>query len=314
MRIGMVGLGKMGANMTRRLIEKGHEVVGFDLGAEARDAVAAFGAETAATLEEMAEKLSPPRVAWVMVPAGDPTESTIERLGELFSTGDVVIEGGNSNYKDSGPYAEKLAATGVHYVDAGTSGGVWGLENGYCLMVGGSDEAVSIVEPIFVALAPEDGYAHVGPVGAGHFVKMVHNGVEYGLMQAYAEGFELMRAAKEFDLDLHEIASIWRYGSVVRSWLLELAERALRPESKIEDIEPYVVDTGEGRWTVQEAVERSVPVPVIAASLFDRFSSRDEEAFGNRLLAALRNQFGGHAVVSLDDVHGGGSAASGGPA
>ncbi|HEV2360561.1 MAG TPA: decarboxylating 6-phosphogluconate dehydrogenase [Acidimicrobiales bacterium] len=309
MRIGMVGLGKMGANMTKRLIEHGHEVVGFDLGAEARDAVAAFGAETAATLEEMASKLTSPRVAWVMVPAGKPTDDTISTLASLFSAGDVVIEGGNSNYKDSGPYADKLSANGVGYVDAGTSGGIWGLENGYCLMVGGAPEHVATVEPIFVALAPEGGYAHVGPVGAGHFVKMVHNGIEYGLMQAYAEGFDLMRSAKEFDLDLHEIAAIWRYGSVVRSWLLELAEIALRPESNIQDIEPFVVDTGEGRWTVEEAIERAVPAPVLAASLFERFASRDTERFADRLLAALRNQFGGHAVERLSDVHGGGPGA-----
>ncbi len=310
MRIGMVGLGKMGANMTKRLIDKGHEVVGFDLGQAARDDVAAFGADTASTLDEMAAKLTPPRAAWVMVPAGDPTTETILRLGELFEAGDVVIEGGNSYYKDAAGYAEKLSAKGIHYVDAGTSGGVWGLQNGYCLMVGGAKEAVSIVEPIFVALAPEGGYAHVGPVGAGHFVKMVHNGVEYGLMQAYAEGFDLMRAATEFDLDLHEIAAIWRYGSVVRSWLLELAELALRPEAKIEDIEPYVVDTGEGRWTVEEAVERAVPLPVISMSLFERFASRDKERFADRLLAALRNQFGGHAVERLSDVHGAGDASS----
>ena len=314
MRIGMVGLGKMGANMARRLIDKGHEVVGFDLGAEAREAVAAFGADTAETLEEMTGKLHEPRAAWVMVPAGKPTEETVARLGELFSAGDVVVEGGNSNYKDAAGYAAKLAERGIHYVDAGTSGGIWGLDNGYCLMVGGTPEAVAIVEPAFLALAPEGGYAHVGPVGAGHFVKMVHNGVEYGLMQAYAEGFDLMRAAKEFDLDLHEIASIWRYGSVVRSWLLDLAERALRPEAHIEDIEPYVVDTGEGRWTVQEAVDRAVPVPVIAASLFERFASRDEERLADRLLAALRNQFGGHAVMSLADVHGGAAAGGGGAA
>ena len=314
MRIGMIGLGKMGANMAKRLIDHGHEVVGFDLGAAARDAVAAFGADTAATLEEMASKLAEPKVAWVMVPAGKPTDDTVATLGDMFSPGDVVIEGGNSNYKDAAAYAGQLAAKGVHYVDAGTSGGVWGLENGYCLMVGGTPEAVAIVEPIFVALAPEGGYAHVGPVGAGHFVKMVHNGVEYGLMQAYAEGFDLMRAAKEFDLDLHQIASIWRYGSVVRSWLLDLAELALRPEANIENIEPYVVDTGEGRWTVQEAVDRAVPMPVIAASLFERFASRDEERFADRLLAALRNQFGGHAVVTLSDVHGGDAPAGGGAA
>ena len=227
MRIGMVGLGKMGANMTQRLIEKGHEVVGFDLGAEARAAVAAYGADTAATLEELASKLSPPRVAWVMVPSGKATDDTVAALGQLFSAGDLVIDGGNSNYKDAAPYAAQLAANGVQFIDAGTSGGVWGLENGYCLMVGGSPEAVALAEPIFLALAPEGGYAHVGPVGAGHFVKMVHNGIEYGLMEAYAEGFEIMSKADEYHLDLHEIAAIWRYGSVVRSWLLELAELAL---------------------------------------------------------------------------------------
>ncbi|MGA3352166.1 MAG: phosphogluconate dehydrogenase (NAD(+)-dependent, decarboxylating) [Acidimicrobiales bacterium] len=297
MKIGMVGLGKMGANMSRRLIEKGHQVVGFDLGAEARAAVASYGADTAATLEEMAAKLSPPRVAWVMVPSGKPTDDTVSALGGLFATGDIVIDGGNSNYKKAAPYATQLAERGVQFIDAGTSGGVWGLENGYCLMVGGSPEAVKLAEPIFLALAPEGGYAHVGPVGAGHFVKMVHNGIEYGLMEAYAEGFELMAKADEFALDLHEIAAIWRYGSVVRSWLLDLAELALRPGAGFEDIEPYVVDSGEGRWTLQEALERDVPVPVIAASLFRRYESREDNSYGLRLLAALRNQFGGHAVV-----------------
>ncbi|MGA2530867.1 MAG: phosphogluconate dehydrogenase (NAD(+)-dependent, decarboxylating) [Acidimicrobiales bacterium] len=297
MRIGMVGLGKMGANMTRRLIEKGHEVVGFDLGAEARAAVAAYGADTAATLKELADKLSPPRVAWVMVPSGKATDDTVSALGGLFEAGDIVIDGGNSNFKEAAPYAARLAEHGVQFIDAGTSGGVWGLENGYCLMVGGSKEAVKTAEPIFLALAPEGGYAHVGPVGAGHFVKMVHNGIEYGLMEAYAEGFELMAKADEFDLDLHEIAAIWRYGSVVRSWLLELTELALRPGAGFEDIEPFVVDSGEGRWTLQEALERDVPVPVIAASLFRRYESREKNSYGLRLLAALRNQFGGHAVV-----------------
>jgi len=297
MRIGMVGLGKMGANMTRRLIEKGHEVVGFDLGADARAAVAAFGAETASSLEELAAKLAPPRVAWVMVPAGKPTEDTVVSLGGCFEAGDLVIDGGNSNYKQAAVYAARLYDHGVQFVDAGTSGGVWGLENGYCIMVGGSPEAVAVAEPIFLALAPEGGYAHVGPVGAGHFVKMVHNGIEYGLMEAYAEGFEIMSKADEFDLDLHQIASIWRYGSVVRSWLLELTELALGPEAGFGDIEPFVVDSGEGRWTLEAALERDVPVPVIAASLFRRFESRETNSYGLRLLAALRNQFGGHAVV-----------------
>jgi 6-phosphogluconate dehydrogenase len=296
----MVGLGKMGANMTRRLIENGHEVVGFDLGAEARATVAGYGAETASSLEELAAKLSQPRVAWVMVPSGKPTEDTVSALAGLFEAGDVVIDGGNSNYKDAAPYAARLAEHGIEFIDAGTSGGVWGLENGYCLMVGGSPEAVATAEPIFLALAPEGGYAHVGPVGAGHFVKMVHNGIEYGLMEAYAEGFEIMSKADEYDLDLHEIASIWRYGSVVRSWLLELAELALRPGAGFEEIEPFVVDSGEGRWTIQEALERQVPAPVISASLFRRYESREKSSYGLRLLAALRNQFGGHAVVRAD--------------
>jgi 6-phosphogluconate dehydrogenase len=298
MKIGMVGLGKMGANMTERLIEKGHEVVAFDLNADARASVASKGAETAATLDEMVSKLPSPRVAWVMVPAGDATNSTIDTLKNLMSSGDVVIDGGNSNYKEAAPTAESLKTKGVGFIDAGTSGGVWGLANGYCLMVGGTPEDVALCEPIFLALAPEGGYARVGPVGAGHFVKMIHNGIEYGLMQAYAEGFEIMDKAHEFNLDLHEIASIWRYGSVVRSWLLELAERALAPGSGFEDIEGYVVDSGEGKWTAQEALDRDVPAPVITLSLFRRFASREPNAFSNRLVAALRNQFGGHAVVT----------------
>src|SRR5579862_8205551 len=292
----MVGLGKMGANMTQRLIEKGHQVVAFDLSDEARRAVAAKGADTAATLAEMVGKLDAPRVAWVMVPAGAPTTSTIDTLKDLMAAGDVVIDGGNSNYKEAAPTAASLADKGIGFVDAGTSGGVWGLANGYCLMVGGDAGAVKVCEPVFLALAPEGGYAHVGPVGAGHFVKMVHNGIEYGLMQAYGEGFEIMQKADEFSLDLHEIASIWRYGSVVRSWLLELAERALAPGSGFENIEGFVVDSGEGRWTAHEAIDRGVSAPVIATSLFARFASREPDAFSNKLLAALRNQFGGHAV------------------
>jgi 6-phosphogluconate dehydrogenase len=298
MKIGMVGLGKMGGYMTQRLVEKGHQVVGFDLSADARASVASKGAETAATLEELVAKLDAPRVAWVMVPAGDPTNATIDHLKGLLSAGDVVIDGGNSNYKEAAPIETSLAEKGIGFVDAGTSGGVWGLTNGYCLMVGGTKEAVATCEPVFLALAPDDGYSHVGPIGAGHFVKMVHNGIEYGLMQAYAEGFEIMEKAEEFNLDLHEIASIWRYGSVVRSWLLELAELALRPGSGFEEIEGYVVDSGEGRWTAKEAIDRGVSAPVITTSLFARFASRDHNAYGNRLLAALRNQFGGHAVVT----------------
>jgi 6-phosphogluconate dehydrogenase len=305
MKIGMVGLGKMGANMTTRLVDKGHQVVAFDLSAEARAGVAAKGAQTADTLQGLVAALAAPRVVWVMVPAGEPTNSTIDTLKGLLDAGDVVIDGGNSNYREAAPIATSLAEKGIGFVDAGTSGGVWGLANGYCLMVGGTPESVALCEPIFVALAPEGGYAHVGPVGAGHFVKMVHNGIEYGLMQAYAEGFEVMSAAEEFSLDLHQIASIWRYGSVVRSWLLELAERALAPGSGFESIEGYVVDSGEGRWTAHEAIDRGVPAPVITTSLFTRFASRQPNAFGNRLLAALRNQFGGHAVVTGDSQPGG---------
>jgi len=297
MRIGMIGLGKMGANMTERLIASGHQVVAFDLSADARKAVADKGAEPAESLEQLAAKLSPPRAAWVMVPAGEATNSTIDALAAQFADGDVIVDGGNSNYKEAARIAERLATKGIGFVDAGTSGGVWGLKEGYCLMVGGTPESVAVVEPAFLSLAPPDGYAHVGPVGSGHFVKMVHNGIEYGLMQAYAEGFEIMKAAEEFHLDLHEIASIWRYGSVVRSWLLELAERALREGVGFDEIKGVVVDSGEGRWTVEEAIDRAVPAPAISAALYARFSSRQQDSFADKLLAALRNQFGGHAVT-----------------
>jgi len=297
MKIGMIGLGKMGANMTERLLKGGHEVVAFDLHAEARDAVAKKGATPTATLEEFAAALSAPRAAWVMVPAGEATNTTIDKLAELFEAGDVIIDGGNSNYKEAIEIAARLEKKGIGFIDAGTSGGVWGLTEGYCLMVGGTDESVAKVEPAFLTLAPKDGYSHVGPVGAGHFVKMVHNGIEYGLMQAYAEGFEIMGAAKEFDLDLHEIASIWRYGSVVRSWLLDLAERSLRPDAGFDEIKGVVVDSGEGRWTAQEAINRGVPAPVITSALFTRFASQEQDSFQLKLLAALRNQFGGHAVT-----------------
>ena len=301
MRIGMIGLGKMGANMTQRLLKGGHEVVAFDLSETSRKEAEAHGATPAATLEELVSLLAPPRVAWVMVPAGAPTNDTISRLSQLLDGGDIVVDGGNSNYQEGITIAADLARREIRFIDAGVSGGVWGLENGYCLMVGGSRDAVGVVEPAFRTLAPEDGYAHVGPVGAGHFVKMVHNGIEYGLMQSYAEGFELMHAATEFDLDLHEIASIWRYGSVVRSWLLDLAERALAPGAGFEHVRGVVADSGEGRWTVEEAVNRAVPLPVITASLFARFASRQEESFAARLNAALRNQFGGHALVEKEE-------------
>ena len=297
MRIGMIGLGKMGANMTERLLKGGHEVVAYDLSADALKQAESKGADTASTLAELAGKLGAPRSAWVMVPAGAPTNDTIDELAGLFAPGDVIVDGGNSNYKEAVDIAARLEKSGIGFVDAGTSGGVWGLTEGYCLMVGGSNESVGVVEPALRTLAPEGGYAHVGPVGAGHFVKMVHNGIEYGIMQAYAEGFEIMHEASEFDLDLHEIASIWRYGSVVRSWLLDLAERALRPGAGFEGIAPVVVDSGEGRWTALEAIDRGVPAPVIATSLFTRFASQDKDSYQLKMVAALRNQFGGHAVT-----------------
>ncbi len=297
MKIAMIGLGKMGENMAERLLGAGHQVVAYDLSSDARAEAGAKGALVALDLDEVTKKLDPPRAAWVMVPAGGPTDSTIAALADRFEAGDVIIDGGNSNYKEAKAIAERLEHKGIGFVDAGTSGGVWGLTEGYCLMVGGTKESVAVVEPALRSLAPEGGYAHVGPVGAGHFVKMVHNGIEYGMMQAYAEGFEIMNSAAEFDLDLHEIASIWRYGSVVRSWLLELTERALRPESGFEEIKGEVVDSGEGRWTVEEAIERAVPAPVISASLYARFASRQSDSFADKLLAALRNQFGGHAVT-----------------
>jgi 6-phosphogluconate dehydrogenase len=293
----MIGLGKMGANMTERLLKGGHEVVAFDLSADALQQAASKGAETATTLADLVGKLQAPRAVWVMLPAGRVTDSTVEELSGLMTAGDVIVDGGNSNYKEWIALSEKVEKSGVGLVDAGTSGGVWGLTEGYCLMVGGSKESVAIVEPAFRTLAPEGGYAHVGPVGAGHFVKMVHNGIEYGLMQAYAEGFEIMGKAGEFDLDLHEIASIWRYGSVVRSWLLELAERALRPGAGFDQIKGVVADSGEGRWTSQEAIDRGVPAPVITTALFTRFASQDDDSFQLKMLSALRNQFGGHPVT-----------------
>ena len=296
MKLGMVGLGRMGGNMTRRLLKGGHEVVAFDLSDAARKEAAGQGAGTAASLEELVAQLQPPRVAWVMVPAGPPTDQTIDTLAAAMEAGDVIVDGGNSYYKDGIAAAARLSARGIRFVDAGVSGGIWGLENGYCLMVGGDRDAVAVVEPAFLTLAPEGGYAHVGPVGAGHYVKMVHNGIEYGMIQAFGEGFELMHAAEEFDLDLHEIASIWRYGSVVRSWLLELAELALADQQSFAKIRGVVADSGEGRWTVQDAVDRAVPLPVITASLFARFSSRQDESFAAKLSAALRHEFGGHAV------------------
>ena len=286
MQLGMVGLGRMGANMAERLRRGDHEVIGYDRNAEISEV---------GSLSELVDRLTAPRVAWVMVPAGDPTEQTIQELAGLLQKGDLIVDGGNSNFRDSMRRSTELEERGLLYMDAGTSGGVWGLEVGYCLMVGGSDEAFRLVEPALKTLAPEDGYAHVGPAGAGHFTKMVHNGIEYAMLQSYAEGFEILEAS-QFDLDLHQLAALWNHGSVVRSWLLELAERAFAKDPKLSDIRGYVEDSGEGRWTVFEAINENVPAPTIAASLFARFVSRQEDAFAMKFIAALRNEFGGHAV------------------
>ena len=296
MELGMIGLGRMGGNMLQRLLQGGHRVVGYDPRPEAVQAVVQQGAGGTASITDLVAQLNAPRAVWVMVPSGEPTESTINAVADALSPGDVVIDGGNSNYKDSMRRAETLKERGLFFLDAGTSGGIWGLEEGYSLMVGGDPEAFRQVEPIFQTLAPgpDTGYGHVGPAGAGHFVKMVHNGIEYGLMQAYAEGFELMQAKREFSLDLARIAEIWRYGSVVRSWLLDLAAAALREDPELADLQAYVEDSGEGRWAVEESIELAVPAPVIALSLQARFRSRQDQPFGSRLLAALRNQFGGH--------------------
>ncbi|MDR9459358.1 MAG: decarboxylating 6-phosphogluconate dehydrogenase [Dehalococcoidia bacterium] len=302
MEIGMIGLGRMGSNMARRLLDGSHRVVVYDPIKEAIEALVAQGATGSVSITNLVEKLAPPRAIWLMVPSGQPTESTIDTVAAELSQGDVVIDGGNSNYKDSVRRASALLEKGINFLDAGTSGGIWGLKEGYCLMVGGDIEAFHRMEPIFRTLAPslQDGYGHVGPSGAGHFVKMVHNGIEYGLMQAYAEGFELMQAKREFNLDLPQIAEIWRYGSVVRSWLLDLAAAALKEDPKLESIQPYVEDSGEGRWTVQESIDLAVPAPVMALSLQARFRSRQEQPYGAKLLAALRQQFGGHRVKKAE--------------
>jgi 6-phosphogluconate dehydrogenase len=296
MKIGFVGLGKMGANMTERLLARGHSIVVFDLSESARAAAASKGAEPAASLQELAVKLEPPRAVWVMVPAGAPTEETIRSLAGILTAGDVVVDGGNSHYTDSIRRARLLKEHGLSLLDCGTSGGIWGLKVGFCLMVGGGKADFERLEPVFAALAPPDGYAHLGPSGAGHFVKMVHNGIEYGLLQAYAEGFELLEAKQEYGLDTAAIARLWNRGSVVRSWLLELAESALGRSPHLADIQGYVVDSGEGRWTLFEAVDREVPVPALSQALFARFRSRQAESFSAKFIAALRNEFGGHAV------------------
>jgi 6-phosphogluconate dehydrogenase len=286
MQLGMIGLGRMGANMTARLDQHGHDVKTYDPGVPS----------TADSLAELRDQLGTPRAFWMMIPAGKITEETFQTLLTLADEGDTIVDGGNSNFRDSQRRYAEAREHGVKFVDAGVSGGIWGLRNGYCLMVGGDDEPVGRLEPVFTDLAPDDGYAHVGPAGAGHFVKMVHNGIEYGLMQAYGEGFEVMERS-EFDLDLREIAGIWRYGSVVRSWLLELLHDALEKEgNQLERLRGYVEDSGECRWTIAEAIAEDVPVPVITAALYARFASRQDESFAAKITAALRNEFGGHAV------------------
>ena len=296
MQLAMIGLGRMGGNMVQRLLQDGHELVVFDRSADVVQQHVAMGAKAAKDLSDLCRQLRPPRVAWVMVPAGDAVEGTIDQLLPGLSKGDIIIDGGNSNYRDSKRRAARLRERGIEFVDAGTSGGIWGLTVGYCLMIGASPEAFRQCEPIFRTLAPQDGYAHVGAPGAGHYVKMIHNGIEYGMLQAYAEGYEILHASKDFDLDLHQISAVWNRGSVVRSWLNELAERAFAKDAELAALKGYVEDSGEGRWTVQEAIDLDVPAPVITLSLLTRFRSRQADSFGAKVIAALRNEFGGHAV------------------
>ncbi len=298
MEIGMIGLGRMGGNMTQRLLRGGHTIVVYDRSAEAVQQAVTHGATAAATLADVVNKLSAPRAIWVMVPSGEATETTLNELADHLSPGDILIDGGNSNYKDTVRQGTELAARGIHLIDAGTSGGVWGLSEGYSLMIGGNKPAIEHLTPIFQTLAPapDRGWGHVGATGSGHFTKMIHNGIEYAMMQSYAEGFEILRAKKDFDLDLHQIAEIWRHGSVVRSWLLDLTASALGENPDLDGIKGWVADSGEGRWTVFEAIDQDVPAPTITLSLMMRFISRQDESFGAKLLAAMRNQFGGHAM------------------
>ena len=300
MEIGFVGLGRMGLNMTRRLLGGGHRVIAYDRSAEAVDAAAAAGATGAGSLDELVAGLAAPRAVWVMLPAGDATETTIRALTPLLAPGDLVVDGGNTNFHDDQRRARTLGDAGLLYADAGTSGGVWGLQNGYCMMVGGPDDAIARLRPALDTLAPPEGWLHCGAAGAGHYAKMIHNGIEYGMMQAYAEGFEILRAS-EYGYDLAKLSHLWNQGSVVRSWLLELAERAFAKDPGLEHLKGFVADSGEGRWTVLEAIERDVPAEVLTLSLMRRFRSRQENTFTDRVLAALRAEFGGHAVQSAKD-------------
>ncbi len=298
MDIGMVGLGRMGANMALRMLRGGHRAVGYDPGLEARKRASQSGMKTVTSLAALVKALPAPRTVWLMVPAGDAVDQTIAKLVPLLAPGDIIVDGGNSNYKDTQRRAAELARQKIDFIDSGTSGGVWGLAEGYSLMIGGGKKAVKRLQPLFETLAPakDRGWGHVGASGAGHFTKMIHNGIEYGLMQAYAEGFTVLRKKEEFALDLHQIAKIWQHGSVVRSWLLDLTVAALEKDQALKEIEPYVDDSGEGRWTVAEAIDLNVAAPVITLSLLQRLRSRDAESYSDRLLSALRNQFGGHAI------------------
>jgi 6-phosphogluconate dehydrogenase len=304
MRLGMIGLGKMGGNMSRRLRRAGIDVVGFNQDVSATDALASeVGLVAADSAVALVASLDAPRVVWLMLPAGDVTESYVQQMRELLEPGDILIDGANSYYKDSMRRGELLAESGIHFVDAGVSGGVWGLDNGYALMVGGTDEAFAMVQPIIEALAParDQGWIHTGPVGSGHFVKMIHNGIEYGMMQAYAEGFSLMKGREDFGLDLAGIAETWRHGSVVRSWLLDLTTDVLAQDQQLAGVEPFVADSGEGRWTALEGIEQGIPTPIMSLALMARFASQGQQDYSGRLLAMMRNQFGGHAIRSTDD-------------
>ena len=296
MRLAMIGLGRMGGNMSERLMKGGHEMVVFDRTPATAQKYVGLGATAAPSISDVPSKLKSPRIVWIMVPAGKPVDETITALTPGMGRGDVIIDGGNSNFHDTMRRAADLAAKGIHFIDSGTSGGIWGLANGYCLMIGASEEAFALCEPIFKTLAPPEGYARMGAPGAGHYVKMIHNGIEYGMLQAYAEGYEILHASKDFKLDLHKIAGVWNHGSVVRSWLNELAETAFEKDGELSDLRGYVEDSGEGRWTVQEAIDLDVPAPVITLSLLTRLRSRQPDSFSAKVIAALRNEFGGHAV------------------
>ena len=298
MELGMIGLGRMGANMIERLLKGSHKIVGYARRPESRKRVEERGAATASSLEDLVSQLSIPRIIWLMIPVGKPVDQTIEALLPLLNSEDIIIDGGNSYYKDTLRRASMLKEKGIRFLDAGTSGGIWGLTEGYSMMIGGENEAVEYLRPIFETLAPapDQGWGHVGPNGAGHFVKMVHNGIEYGLMQAYAEGFALLKRKEEFNLDLHQVAEVWQYGSVVRSWLLDLTSEALKENPDLDGIAPYVEDSGEGRWTVFETIEQDLAAPIITLSLLRRFLSREEDNFSDKLLAAMRHKFGGHEI------------------